>query len=123
MNKRDIGYMRDLLQLIEGEQDYACNLVEFEKTNGFEDNDEYDKQLFHIRILEEIDFVEVEYCMGSFVVERITNDGYNFLDATRDKSTWESLLAKIKSSKSLIFPKFIDVVINEGPEIAKGLFG
>jgi Hypothetical protein (DUF2513) len=94
---RDMDYIRELLLKIESGQKIFDILSREEAANkGFKDdrglqNDESEKLSGHIKLLEQVGFINIGYrtLAGKVQIKEITWPGYDFLDSVRDPEIWK----------------------------------
>ncbi|QHO77907.1 hypothetical protein ACH79_40290 [Bradyrhizobium sp. CCBAU 051011] len=107
--KRNLDLIRRMMQALEqnsdlnGRSSHSCYASEL-----FELPDHSDDELAYnlMQILDE-GWLEGEYVevSGNFIVKRLTADGHDFIDSTKDPDRWEKAksMAKTASGESLRF--------------------
>lgn len=91
--KRDMDLVREIMLALERSSDfngrakwigYASDLTKITDRSD-------DELTYHLRQILDVNWVEGKYLRtsGEFEIERITSEGHDFLDATREPSNWE----------------------------------
>ena len=97
--KRDLNLMRQIMFNLES-ADRNILISEVYKNKSI---DEMDAIAEHLLLLADENYIELGSCIlgygyANYVVKRITNDGYKFLDMIRDDTLWNRALPKILSA-------------------------
>jgi Hypothetical protein (DUF2513) len=92
--KRDMDLVRNLLLEIEEWDDSPGERTLGKRNEGISEQKIYD----HLEIMAEAGLIIGMRTAGAYYPDRITWNGYDFLDAVRNESTWQRTQDKIKSS-------------------------
>lgn len=89
--KRDLDLMRNIMIALEN-TDCMDNI-----SSLFPDKtpDEYSKIAYHVKLLEDNNYLELGRCLLGYgfpdwYISRITNDGYNFIEASKNDGAWNT---------------------------------
>ena len=102
--KRDMDLIRSLLLQIEGgEKEFNAttddvNEIMGEKPTGLT-RDESEKLYNHLDLAETAGFIEISRKIGhTLYVEKITWEGYDFIDSVRDQVIWDMTKKSVKEA-------------------------
>ncbi|MGI5873506.1 MAG: DUF2513 domain-containing protein [Bacillota bacterium] len=101
--KRDIDLLRDILLQIENAP--AGKSIDDSDIAG----SEYDPDIirYHIKLLYDAELIEgheipmAGSALPGYVISSLSSDGFDFLDAIREKTTWEKIKSKACAAGSL----------------------
>lgn len=89
--KRDLDLMRNIMITLENTDcmDNISSLFPNKTPN------DYFKIAYHIKLLEDNNYLELGDCLlgygfENWYIKRITNDGHNFIEASRNEGTWNT---------------------------------
>jgi hypothetical protein len=91
--KRNLDLIRRMMQVLEQDTDlngrsvYSCYASELFKFSEHDD----DELAYHLMLIIDEGWLTGEYvkAAGSFLVRRLTADGHDFIDSTKDPDLWE----------------------------------
>ncbi len=95
--KRDLELIRNILFKIENSAGYPLSLSDFSS-----DPQQYPIISFHIELLLDAKFIvahKIQFLRKSypdFRIQRLTNDGCDYLDSIRDNEIWDKTKEKMK---------------------------
>ncbi|MFZ6765305.1 DUF2513 domain-containing protein [Pseudoroseomonas sp. WGS1072] len=96
--KRDMDLVRDILLKVEGSGAY-CDLMQEmlpQDSNGSYPQELFEKHLYHAMLLEQAGFIKGSADSSGYMIEGITWQGHEFLDAIRDPEMWRKTKAGAK---------------------------
>jgi hypothetical protein len=105
--KRNVDLIRRMMQALEqnsnlnGRSSYSCYASQLFKFPEHSD----DELAYNLMLILDEGWLEGEYvtASGNFIVKRLTADGHDFIDSTKDPDRWEKAksMAKTASGESL----------------------
>lgn len=115
--KRDLDLMRQIMLDLEGSDDYHTDIASLYPDK---DSEAMLRITWHLRLLEDAGYVVLgPPCLcgyPNYPVELITNNGYEFIRLTQDKTAWEKARDKIIELGAIastpLLQKIIEKLIN-----------
>nr|WP_272874714.1 DUF2513 domain-containing protein [Roseomonas haemaphysalidis] len=92
--------VRSMLLAIEASEPYADVMrmdIDGLLPEDDEQNTEYLRRYYHAELLVDAGFIKGDATVGEYLVQSITWQGYEFLDAVRDPEIWKKTKAGVKS--------------------------
>lgn len=101
--KRDINLMRQIMLDLEALPCIHTNISEIWLDRNLDD---YQTIALHVKLLADSNYLELGNCLLGYDFEnwhinRITNDGYTFLEYVRNDTIWNTLRSKLTALGSI----------------------
>lgn len=117
--KRDLDLMRNIMFQLEEPKFLCDNISAFFPNKTI---DEYEIIAAHIELLADNNYLKLGSCLLGYgfpnlYIERITNDGYTFIESIRSDTTWSKLKPKLLLVGSygldVIKPLLLNIIIGK----------
>ena len=97
---RDIDLIREMMQALEANSDLKGRSMRVAEAEKFFPELKHDRDVlaYHLMLIIDQKFVLGEYepASGRFALQRLTADGHDFIDMTRQKTVWDHARAAMK---------------------------